>query len=77
LLDPKPLGAFCEYTLRPLIEDSVELINKLEEAGVNPKTMFSAVWKLYLFDKFVSAFTSIFCLTILCLTVLSCLRYAH
>ena len=74
MIDPKPLGAFIEYSLRPAIEDTVEVLNRMESLGLNPKDALRSVWKLYLFDKITSMVTQFIVTGALCFTILNCLR---
>ena len=38
--DLKPLGGFAENTIRPILENSDELLKRFEKININPKTIF-------------------------------------
>lgn len=44
LLNPKPIGAFIEYTLKPLLDDARELIIALDEKGFKKEDIQWAFW---------------------------------
>lgn len=44
LLNPKPIGAFIEYTLKPLLDDARELIIALDEKGFKKEDIKWAFW---------------------------------
>lgn len=43
-LNPKPIGAFIEYTLKPLLDDARELIIALDEKGFKKDDIKWAFW---------------------------------
>lgn len=47
-LDPKPIGAFIEYTLKPIIDQAIELIELLEKKGLPAKEISKLSIKIYL-----------------------------
>ena len=50
-IDPKPVGAFIEYTLKPLIDDSRELIELLEKHNIVGRDVIKSAMKLYIFHS--------------------------
>ena len=38
--DLKPLGAFAENTIRPILENSDDLLKRFEKININPKTIY-------------------------------------
>lgn len=74
MIDPKPIGAFIEYTIKPLIDDSIELLNKFQECGVKPKDVFRHAWRLYIFDSCMRLVGTLLATGMICLTVYFCLH---
>lgn len=70
LIDPKPLGAFIEYTLKPIVEDVKDLVDLLEKNGIDPKYLGRYAWKLYIFDRVISLLTSVIVTGLICWTAL-------
>jgi hypothetical protein len=75
IFDPKPLGAFVEYSIRPLIQDSIELINLCDDKGIHPKDIISQSFKLFLVKLTFDLLTSIIVTGAICFTVLKVLSY--
>ena len=75
-LDPKPIGAFIEYTLKPLIDYSRELIDILDERGVGLKSSLDYAIKLYIIDLIVRSIVTLLCTGMICLTAYYCLHLA-
>ena len=67
-LDPKPFGAFIEYTLMPLMEECRDVLDILEKKGIDTKEIMSGAFKLYIVDKIVSLLTNIGVTGIICWT---------
>ena len=74
MIDPKPIGAFIEYTIKPLIDDSIELLNKLESSGIKPGEILKSAWRLYIFDRLLCFVTTLSCTGLICLAVYYCLH---
>lgn len=74
MIDPKPIGAFIEYTIKPLIDDSIEFLNKLENCDIKPKDVFRHAWRLYIFDSVLRLVTTVACTGLICLAVYFCLH---
>ena len=70
LFDPKPIGAFIEYTLKPLIEDSRELIDLLEKHNIATGDIIRQASKLYIFHSILNFLTSITVTGLICYTAL-------
>ena len=68
--DPKPIGAFIEYTLKPLIDDSRELIELLEKHKLVGRDVLEKAIKLYIFHSVVNFLTSIIVTGLICYTAL-------
>ena len=68
-IDPNPIGAFIEYTLKPLIDDAHELLDKFEENGLKADQLVKVTVKLYIFDKLMSFITQVTVTSLLCLTI--------
>lgn len=73
--DPKPIGAFIEYTLKPLIDDSRELIELLEKHNIVGREVVYSAMKLYVFHSVMNFITSITVTLLLCFTALRILRF--
>lgn len=72
-IDPKPVGAFIEYTLKPLLDDSRELIELLEKHKITGGDVLKRAAKLYVFSAVVNFLTSIIVTGIICYTAYSIL----
>ena len=72
-VDPKPFGAFIEYTLKPLIDDSTELIQMMEKMNVPVREVMKQAVILYIVDKIVSLLMSLLVTGLICFTVLKIL----
>lgn len=74
LIDVKPIGAFVEYTIKPLIDYSHDLLDRLDEHGIKARDLVKPAIRLFIFDKLVTSITSILITGMICLTVLHCLH---
>ena len=72
-IDPKPIGAFIEYTLKPLIDDSKELIELMEKNGLKGQDLIKASAIIYVFHSFLNFITAITVTGLICYTVLQIL----
>ena len=75
LLDPKPLGAFLEYSVRPIIQDSMELIQMCDEKGIKPTEIMSQAWKLFLVKMVFDLMTTLVVTGAICFTALKILNF--
>ena len=53
-IDSKPVGAFIEYTLKPLIEDSRELIELSQKHGLDINSLLKKAAILYVFHSLLN-----------------------
>ena len=66
-VDAKALGVFVEYTLKPIIEDAKDLIDKCEgKPDIN--MMISKATKIFIVQQLTYAITSITVTAMICLT---------
>ena len=72
-LDSKPLGAFIEYTLKPIIEESHDLLNLMKDHDLKAGYLVEKAFKLYIIDCTVRTLTTIVCTGLVCYTALLCL----
>lgn len=70
----KPLGAFVEYTLKPLLDESRELIELLEKHGIEVRGLLPHAVRLYLIDSLIRCFTALACTGMICFAVYLCLH---
>ena len=68
-MDPRPMAAFVEYTLKPLVEDAKDLLVDFKEAGVDLKEMKDFLIKLYFFEKTMTLLTNVAVTGLICLTI--------
>ena len=73
-IDPKPIGAFIEYTLKPLIDDSRELIDVLESHNIKLGDVLRYAFRIYIFDSVMRLVTSVVVTGLICYTAL---RFLH
>ena len=74
--DPKPLAIFMDYTLKPIIEDAKDLLDRMDESGLHSKDILDGAIKLYLIDILGRLIINVLCTGMICLTVYYCLRSA-
>ena len=72
-IDPKPFGAFIEYTIKPILEDSRELIELADQKGLPIRELLDKALKLYLVDKITSFVQAIVVTGMICYTIYLCL----
>lgn len=73
-IDAKPIGAFIEYTLKPLIEDSRELIDVLESHNLKLGDVIRQAFWIYIFDAVMRFLTAGIVTGLICYTAL---RFLH
>lgn len=71
-IDPKPFGAFIEYTLKPVLEDARDVLELMGLQGVNTRRALTAAVVIFIFDKFqnfllTTTITVIVCYTAYCI----------
>ncbi len=74
-VDPKPIGAFIEYTLKPLIDQARELIEILEDHELELGDVLKRAFQLYLIDSIMRFVSSVAVTGLICWTVWNCLHY--
>ena len=74
-IDPKPVGAFVEYTLKPLVDDIHELLERLGQSDVDLKDIMKGAFRLYVFDRVMAFITSLSVTLLICATILIVLRF--
>ena len=73
-IDPKPIGAFIEYTLKPLIDDSRELIDVLENHNLKLGDILRYAFRIYILDSVLRLLTACIVTGLICYTAL---RFLH
>lgn len=66
-LDAKALGAFVEYTLKPIIEDARDLID-LCDGKPNINQLVDRAYRIFMWQQASYAITSILVTGMICLT---------
>lgn len=70
-VDPKPFGAFIEYTLKPILEDAREVLDLLGLQGVNTRRALKAAVIIFIFDKIQNFILTVTITGIVCYTAYS------
>lgn len=73
-LDPKSIGAFIEYTLKPLIDYSRDLLEEIGKHGLIGKDVLKSAAKLYILDRILCLLGQVIVTGMICFTVLHCLH---
>jgi len=73
-VDPKPIGAFIEYTLKPLLDDSRELIDLLDKHEIKLGDTISYAFKLYIIDVITRSIVTLLSTGMICYTAWLCLH---
>jgi len=73
-LDPKPIGAFIEYTLKPLIDYSRELIDVLDRHEIKLGNTLQYAFRLYIVDIITRSLVTLISVAMICYTVWNCLH---
>lgn len=68
LIDPKPFGAFIEYTLKPILEEIKEVLELADSKSIE-KAFYYSIF-IFIFDKVVTSVTTIVITGAICLTIL-------
>lgn len=77
MIDPKPIGAFIEYTVKPIIDDARELIELCKEHGILSNHLLTKGLQIFIFQQIMSFITAVTCTGLICLTVYFCLHTSH
>lgn len=72
-LDPKPVGAFIEYTLKPLIDQSHELLDLMVKHDIKLGDVIEKSMKLYIIDIVARSIVTLLSTGMICLTAYYCL----
>lgn len=72
--DPKPIGAFIEYTLKPLIDYSHELLDVLDKHGLKANDIAKTAVRIYVIDLIVRSLTNMLTTGLICYTAWLCLH---
>ena len=73
-LDPKPMGAFIEYTIKPLIDQSRELVELLEKHDVKLGSTLKYAFRLYIIDVIARSLVTLISTGLICYTAWLCLH---
>lgn len=68
LIDPKPLGAFVEYTVKPLLEEVRDILDLADSKSIE-RAFWGAIF-IFIFDKLITCINSLLITGIICLTIL-------
>ena len=76
LIDPKPFGAFIEYTVKPILEEIRDIFELCDNDYKALKDcMFLAFW-IFIFERLLTFATTILVTIIVCLTVYRILSHS-
>jgi hypothetical protein len=74
VLNPaKPVAAFIEYTLKPLLDDAYELVLLMEDKGFRKADLALAFW-LFIAQIVFDFAKTLLVTGMICLTILRCLH---
>lgn len=73
-IDPKPIGAFIEYTIKPLIDNSRELVELLEKHEIKLGPTIKYAFKLYIIDVVARSVVTLISTGLICYTAWLCLH---
>lgn len=74
-LSPKAIGAFIEYTLKPLIDDARELMDVMQERGFN-KADLAYAYKLMVWQMVTDMIKTIVVTGMICWTLFFVLSHS-
>ncbi len=77
LIDPKPFGAFIEYTLKPILDEVREILELSNRDTKSLTKAFHLSVVIFIFDKIVSSLTSLLITGAICWTLLHILSNSH
>ena len=75
-LEPKALGAFVQYTLKPLIDDARELIDVMEEKGFK-KDDLKYAYRLMIWQNVLGLIQTVIVTGAICLTLYAILSHSQ
>ena len=70
MIDPKPVAAFLEYTLKPLIEDATDLIQLAESNGINLVRSAKYAVFIFIFQEVMNLIKTVIITTLVCATLI-------
>lgn len=73
-LNVNPIGAFIEYTVKPLIDYSHELLDLLDKHGLKGRDIVQHAVRIYILDMVVRSVTSLLVTGMICYTAWLCLN---
>ena len=73
--DVKPFGALIEYTLKPVLDDIKETLDKMEEHKIPARKMVPMMVRLYMFDRITNAIVTLLVTGAICATTLKLLSH--
>lgn len=76
LIDPKPFGAFIEYTLKPILDEVREILELCDKDYKSLSKAFYLSTGLFIFERLLSFTTTILVTLIVCLTVYRILSHS-
>lgn len=76
-VDVKPIGVFIEYTFLPLIERSVELLDRMEAQKVHPEYILKKAIRMFVIGKLIDTFTTLVVTGAICTTLYLLLHSRH
>ena len=74
-VDPKPLGAFIEYTLKPILDTLRELLEKIEIHGLKAERLLGYLLAIYIIDFFKQLIITCIVTGAVCYTAIRILSY--
>ena len=73
--DVKPFGALIEYTIKPVLDDIKETLDKMEEHKIPARKMVPMMVRLYMFDRITNAIVTLLVTGAICATTLKLLSH--
>lgn len=77
LIDPKPFGAFIEYTLKPILDEVREILELCDKDYKSLQKAFYQSIFIFIFDRILSALVTITVVGLICWTVLTILSHSQ
>ena len=77
LVDPKPFGAFIEYTLKPILDEVREILELCDNDYKSIQKAFYQAIFIFIFDRILSALVTITVVGLICWTVLTILSHSQ
>ena len=77
LIDPKPFGAFIEYTLKTILDEVREILELCDKDYKSLQKAFYQSIFIFIFDRILSALVTITVVGLICWTVLTILSHSQ